>query len=151
MFPKLDIWFFCLGGSLRARMTNNGNERNFFSAHFDTYVGFQNGVKNCLNTFQFFRGRRRACRRTKIIFLKVTDHSSISLLSDAVWVMRYESWENGLSKILLIICAQSRRVVRFHSINDIRSRTAIFYGRYYLAQVIRFLWAYPELKITING
>ena len=36
---------------LRGRMTNSENERQCYSAHFDTYVGFQNGVKNCLNTF----------------------------------------------------------------------------------------------------
>ena len=29
---------------LRGRMTNSGNEREFYSAHFETYVGFQNGV-----------------------------------------------------------------------------------------------------------
>ena len=49
IFPfcsKLDVQFFwfCLGGSLRGRITNGVNEREFNSAHFDYYVGFQNGV-----------------------------------------------------------------------------------------------------------
>ena len=35
---------FCVGGSLRGWMTNSGNERDLYSALFDTYVGFQNGV-----------------------------------------------------------------------------------------------------------
>ena len=48
------IFDFLRGGSLRARMTNSGNERKIYSAHFDSYVGFQNDVKNCLNTFKNF-------------------------------------------------------------------------------------------------
>ena len=49
IFPfctKLDFRFFqfCVGGSLRGRIIDDGNGREFYSAHFDTYVGFQNDV-----------------------------------------------------------------------------------------------------------
>ena len=50
--PETGYLIFC--GSLRARMTNSGNERKIYSAHFDSYVGFQNDVKNCLNIFKNF-------------------------------------------------------------------------------------------------
>ena len=42
---KTYIFFrFCVGGWLRGRITYSGNEREFYSAHFDTYLGFQIGV-----------------------------------------------------------------------------------------------------------
>ena len=47
MVPKPNFLFFrfCVGGSLHGWMTNSGNEREFYFAPFDTYVGFhQNGV-----------------------------------------------------------------------------------------------------------
>ena len=34
-----------------------------------------------------------------MIFFKVTDHSSTPPLSDAVWVMRYESWQEPLKHL----------------------------------------------------
>ena len=35
---------FCVGGRGHGWMTFSGNEKTFYSAHFDNYLGFQIGV-----------------------------------------------------------------------------------------------------------
>ena len=39
--PKFSFFSILRGRALRGWMTNSGNERDFYSALFDTYVGFQ--------------------------------------------------------------------------------------------------------------
>ena len=39
--PYFLFFRFCVGGRLRGWMTYGENERKFYCAHFDSYVGFQ--------------------------------------------------------------------------------------------------------------
>ena len=58
-------FLFCVGGRLRGWMNHSRHEREFYSAHFETYVGFQNGVLNFFIHFKVLRGRKWVRRLTK--------------------------------------------------------------------------------------
>ena len=89
----------CVGRWIMAEMKENCN----LHILIPMWV-FKMVCKTVYIHFEVFLGRRRrARRRAKIIFSKVTDHSSIPSLSDAVWAMRYESWEDPLKHL----CAKS--------------------------------------------
>ena len=48
------FFHFCVGGNDVGGNCVGGNEREFFSAHFGTHMGFQNGVQIRFKLFLYY-------------------------------------------------------------------------------------------------
>ena len=117
-WPKFSVFSI-----LRGRMTNSENEKQYYSAHFDTYVGFQNGVgfqklskyilKFCVGVDAHVGGRKSYFKGDRSQFNPCSIRCCIS----------HEIWVMGRPFKTFV-----RKVVRFHW-GPIQADTMVFVTR----------------------